>query len=342
MHTTSPATVDEPIDRDSLDALVAHHGLGVADVQATLEIARARPTREELGRFVVVLLRLSGVLSMVAGIVFFIAANWAGLGKAERFLLVEAVLVVSCGFALWRTPPNSIGRHGALVAFATTGVLLALFGQTYQTGANSYELFLAWSALGLPFVMAAQWSVAWGAWLVVLNVALSLFVGSRAQDGWLWMVVAGANLEHSALLLLPMMINYSLWGIREYLEQTRWVMSVPSWLGRLALGFGVAYATWAGMRAILGTETSARAVLLFVMVAFAGIVAYTIKKREDVFPVAAVAASLIVLTTCALSDALQKHDELLFLTLTVWLIASSAVSGRLIMKLQRAWTDTPP
>ena len=39
---------------------------------------------------------------------------------------------------------------------SATGALLALFGQTYQTGADVYELFLTWALLGLPLVIAAQ------------------------------------------------------------------------------------------------------------------------------------------------------------------------------------------
>lgn len=342
---TSPATIDrEPIDRNSLDAFVTQHRLGPQGVRAALEAARAHPTRDELLRFIVSLLRLSGVLSIVAGIVFFIAANWGRFGTLQRFVFVEALLVVSCAFALWKPPPHTIGRRGLLAAFAMTGVLLALFGQTYQTGADVYELFLTWTVLGLPFIVAAQWSVTWGAWLVVLNVALSLFVSFRPEGGWLWIALSGLNLDLSVLLLLPMMINYSLWGVREYVEQTRWSATVPSWLGRAILTFGVAYATLAGTLAVIGNDTSARhgLVLLFVVMAFAGIAVYAVRKREDIFPLAAIAASLIILTTCALGDALERHDEVLFFALTIWLIASSTVSGRLLMKLHRSWLEAQP
>jgi uncharacterized membrane protein len=75
------------------------------------------------------------------------------------------------------------GRGATFLAFVATGALLALFGQTYQTGADVYELFLTWALLGLPLVVAAQWGVASAAWVLVLNISLMLFSGWHPAGG---------------------------------------------------------------------------------------------------------------------------------------------------------------
>ncbi len=328
------------MDRNKLDAFVAQHKLGREAVDAALEISRARPTSNELWRFAISLLRLAGALSIAAGIVFFVAANWEEIDVLARFGLVEALLVASAGVALWRPPPNALGRGALLFAFVMAGALLALFGQTYQTGANVYELFLTWSVLGLPLVIAAQWSVSWSAWALVLNVALGLFCSLRPEGGWFWFLLSGTRLDAAELLLAPMMVNLSLWGLREYIEETRWSAIAPPWLGRLVLACAVGYGTWAGAIVILGENgnTGADALaLLFVIIAFLCVAAYAIRERADVFPLAALAGSAIVLTTTALATAVEMDDEVIFFLLSIWLIASSTVSGRLLMKLVRLW-----
>lgn len=327
------------IDRHTLDSFLAAHRLGIEGVNAALDAANARPTRDELRRFATSTMRLAATLSIAAGVIFFVAANWDEIAVLGRFALVEALLVASAGLALWKAPPQLLGRCVLLFAFAMAGVLFALFGQTYQTGADVYELFLTWSLLGLPLVVAAQWSVSWAAWVVVLNVCLSLFCGLRPEAGWLWFLISGTNLELAELLLAPMMINLTLWGLREHVELTRWSEMAPPWLGRLILACAVAFGTWAGALAIVGAEGRARhpLVMLFVTIAFVGAGTYAVRKRVDVFPLAAIAGSAIILTTIALAEAIDFHDEGIFFLLAIWLVASSTVSGRLLMRLVRSW-----
>src|SRR5699024_2854420 len=112
---------------------------------------------------------------------------------------------------------------------------LALFGQTYQTGADVYELFLTWALLGLAFVVAGQWSVLSAAWLIVFNVALLLFFGGRPGGGWLWAVFAPVQASESLELIAPAVINLSLWGLAEFGRRVRWHAFDARWVSGLAL-----------------------------------------------------------------------------------------------------------
>jgi hypothetical protein len=161
--------------RSELDGLAEFYALDVQRTERMLELAGARPSRAEGLRFLATGLRIAGVLSLAAGLVFFVAANWSELTIFGRFALVQLVLVACVAVAWLKPPPASIGRGAVFLAFIAAGALFALFGQTYQTGADIYELFLTWALLGLPLVIAAQWSVASAAWVLVLNTALLLF-----------------------------------------------------------------------------------------------------------------------------------------------------------------------
>ena len=332
--------------RKELDTFVAHHKLSHTAVEAALDLSRARPSEMEIRAFIVRLLRLAGVLSLAAGIVFFIAANWDAFQVFGRFALLQSVLVSSAAIAFWKPPPHATGRYALLMAFIMTGALLALFGQTYQTGADVYELFLTWTMLGLAFAIAGQWSVTWAAWLLVLNVALALFCGWRPETGLFWILFSGWNLHLSWLLLGPMILNLLLWASIESLQHTRWSPVTARWLGRLALSCAIGFGTWAGTVAIfqpdyVSAERSAGGALaLLVLLAVFFIVAvYTLRKRSDVFPLTLIAGSLIVLTTSGLGKHLDFDDTGIFFVLALWLIASSTVSGRLLMKVVHAWRD---
>jgi hypothetical protein len=69
----------------------------------------------------------------------------------------------------------------------------------------------------------------------------------------------------------------------------------------------------------------------------AAIAAYTLRQRRDVFPLALVAGCLIVLSTTALGRFLDFDEIGIFFLLSLWLIASSTVSGHLLMRVVRAW-----
>ena len=326
------------MDRKVFDGLAGHHGLTAEGVERMLDLGAARPGRSDLARFVVRVLHLAGVLSIAAGVVFFVAANWSALAVFGRFALVEALLVAACGLALWRPPPDALGRYALLFAFVVTGALFALYGQTYQTGADVYELFLNWALLGVLFALAAQWSVVWAAWVLVLNVALWLFCGARPETGVLWIVFAAWGLTTSQLLVVPLLVNASLWGIGGALQGTRWSTLAPRWLGRFALACAVATGTWSGMMVVLGGSRDEGPVGLVVPLAvFAVIGLLTLRRRDDVFPLAMIEAGLIVLSTVWIAEVTDFGEVGAMFLLAAWLILTSTVSGHYLMRLVRAW-----
>lgn len=322
------------MNRHELDAFVQRQALPRAAIEAAFEHTHARPSATETGGFFSKLLRLSGVLSFAAGMVFFIAANWDAFAVLGRFALLQGVLVVCIAAALWRPPPLPLGRYALLLAFIATGSLLALFGQTYQTGADVYELFLTWAVLGLAIVVAGQWSVTWAAWALVLNVALLLFCGFLPESGWLFILFFGWGLRPSELLVLATAANLLLWLATLALAHTVTSLA-PRWLGRFVLACAVGFGTTAGAIVIVDNDSSWSAVLL--LAALVGVAAHTLRRRDDVFPLALLAASAIGLTSVAIG----AHGDLaaleLFFALSLWLIVSSTLSGHWLMKAVRAW-----
>jgi uncharacterized membrane protein len=116
-----------------------------------------------------------GVGHLLAGIVFFFAYNWADLSDIAKFAIVEGALVATIIAALLLGIDRLHGQVAVIGASVLTGVLLAVIGQVYQTGADAYQLFAAWTLLILPWTLACRSAAQWLLWLVVAGIALALY-----------------------------------------------------------------------------------------------------------------------------------------------------------------------
>lgn len=116
-----------------------------------------------------------GSVALALALVFFIAYNWLDMGKMGKFALVEGALVMTIALYVGlcvRRQFLLIRQLLLLIASIITGSLLALFGQTYQTGADTWQLFFVWALLITPWVMISRFPALWLLWLGLLNACL--------------------------------------------------------------------------------------------------------------------------------------------------------------------------
>jgi uncharacterized membrane protein len=330
------------LKRDELDRLAAFYSLSPDHTQRMLDLAGARPSRAAGIDFVARCLRYGGILSLASALVFFVAANWSHFAVFGRFALVEAVLVGCVAVALARPPPAFAGRGALFLAFIATGALLALFGQTYQTGADVYELFLGWGLLGLPLAFVARWGVASAAWVLVLNVALLLYCGWQPAGGLLWALFDRPHLGLPHMLLAAAAVNLALW-----LGFEKWQpAAVPAWVRRLLVFFAMLFVTWVGVRTSMrsfesfdnfGTHQSTTLVFFGCLIGLGIPVAWSLRERRDIFPLAMVSTSALVIVTSLIPHMFDGMQEGLLLLVALWLIGASTAGGKLLAYLQRRW-----
>jgi uncharacterized membrane protein len=334
--------VRRSLKRSELDHLAKFHSLDEAGVESLLSIAHARPSRAEGRLFLATCLRISGLLSLAAGLVFFIAANWSRIAIFGRFALVEALLVVCGALAFWKPPPSGLGRGALFLAFIATGALLALFGQTYQTGADVYELFLTWTLLGLPLVLASRWSVTTAAWVFVLNLALLLYCGWQPTGGLLWVLFGRSRFQTADLVMGAAWLNLLLWLAAEFKRPA----AVPDWVRRLLVSCAFLFATWAGILSAVvdeytyavGTPSPSFSIApLGYLAALAVTIVYTLRRREDIYPLAVLMGSFIAVSLVWMAKAIDANGEGVFLLFALYLVAISAVGGRVLLTRFRRW-----
>lgn len=152
-----------------------------AEHRAPLYTLATRPP-DALGRHLARGLALAAALLIGAGLIFWIAANWQDQTRFFRLALIEAALAV-CVLAALLLPR---ARTAALLAASLAlGGLLAFVGQTYQTGADAWQLFAVWAALSLPWTLAQRSDLLWTLWVLVAGLGL-LFWHGRG-DMWMWL-----------------------------------------------------------------------------------------------------------------------------------------------------------
>ncbi|MDR2000491.1 MAG: DUF2157 domain-containing protein [Zoogloeaceae bacterium] len=149
--------------------------LSAQQIPAALRLAGVPPSGQEWRAWIDRLLLWLGVAALLAGLIFFVAANWSGMGRFGKFALAEAAIIASLvAYAL--SARFRYGNAALLAASLAVGALLALIGQTYQTGADTFELFAVWALLILPWVLMARLPALWVLWLAILNVAYVFYV----------------------------------------------------------------------------------------------------------------------------------------------------------------------
>lgn len=161
--------------RRELVSLIEQGVIPPDQVAKAVRITGLNPSPRAWAVFVDRLLLWLGGLMLAFSVLFFIAYNWAEMGRWLRFGMVQAALVLAVGIALWANA-NAVAYRVALTAASLlVGVLLALLGQVYQTGADPWQLFFVWALLALPWVWAARFELLWMLWLGLLNLAIGLY-----------------------------------------------------------------------------------------------------------------------------------------------------------------------
>ena len=170
MDTTDP--LDRPATRAALEAL---YGVRLLGARARREaVGLVRPPRMWWAWADRIVLFL-GVTLLLAGIVFFFAWNWAAMAPWLKFSLIGGALLACIIGAGCMGFERITGRVTLLAASVLVGVFLAVHGQVYQTGADAFELFLAWAVLILGWVVLARFAALWVVWLTLVNTGVFLY-----------------------------------------------------------------------------------------------------------------------------------------------------------------------
>ena len=293
----------------------------ITDLRAALEVAGVLPGAREWRNFLDRLLLWSGAVALATAVVFFIAYNWNDLGKYAKFGLVE-LLVVAGVLGYWRFgPERAAGKASLLVAAILLGALLALFGQTYQTGADTWELFANWAGLILPWVLVGRFTGLWMLWIAIVNTAIVfyflVFPGLLGMlfstERQLWTLFA----FNTAALVV--------WELAA--RRIDWL--AERWAPRLLAIASGAVATFLVLLFIVASrEVSGIAVAIYLAWLGCAFAAYRVKGRDVLILAGGCLSIIVVVTTFLGKNLLSGRGEAgAFLFISLAVIAMGAASG---------------
>lgn len=300
--------------------------------QQAMELADERPSRPAWLVFSHQFLLLVGLLSLAFGMIFFFAYNWNELSRMTKFLLIQGVLLASFVLYFFKAESFWLNQSLLLTAALLIGALLALFGQTYQTGADPWQLFATWALLMLPMVLFSRSEVLWLVLASLLNLALLQYL--KINPSIFGLMFDGHN-EIWSFLILNVALLVLLEGLHgKHWQWSRILQPKHRWAAQV-LGIVVLFIlSIIGMEGIWGqADERGLNLLLFVLLMGGGFALYRF-VRQDLLLLTAWVVSLMVFTLSFLGHSTFRHlDAGGFLLMAITLIGMSAMAVKWIKQL---------
>lgn len=269
------------------------------------------------------------------GLILWLAANWESLGRFGRFGLLEGLLVVmgvgACSLHGRRASSSQTAAPAlGLMVLLLQGGLFAYFGQTYQTGADPWQLFALWAALGLPLALGLRSDVLWTPWALVAMTAFSLWAANRLGHSW--------HFEDGAAQVYLLSWGFSFLLLLALAAPLRPWTGAGDWSWRLALTLAVFNL---GFTALLSLFSQHLSLIYLLALALLGLGAGLLSRPRwfEVYGLSLVTLALNVLLVCGLGRLLLQggHGDPIgeFFILTLVAAGLLALSVKWLLGLSR-------
>lgn len=313
------------VQREDIYLISRHSNLSEKGIAKALK-ENVYADREAWQKFLRMFFMGLGVGFTVSGIIFFFAYNWEGLHKFVKIGLIQGLIIVTTGLALF--PKITINSRRIILTGTTVlvGVLFAVFGQIYQTGANAYDFFLSWTVFVTLWVVVSNFAPLWSIYLVLINTTLILYAQQIAGD---WSAVF--------ICTLLFTINTAILISAIFLSKYRKTVNIPNWfLNTLALAT-ISYATTGIIIGIFGDyRISFPVLILIALMAYTVGIWHGLKTKNSFYP-AVIPFSLVVIISALLIK--LSDGETMFLLIGLFIVGSVTLIIKYLLDLQKKWTD---
>lgn len=275
-------------------------------------------------KFLSLLLLGLGISFSTAGIVFFFAYNWAHLHRFAKLGLIEGLVVLAflCLFLIKASP--LVKKTMLVGASVLAGVLWAVFGQVYQTGANAYDFFLVWTVSVAIWSFVSNFPPQWVVFMALTNITLILYAEQVAHD-WDGALLSLLLFAVNNLFLLAFLILPKFTQIKTY----------PTWFTSL-LALAVVTIGTVGVSGGIFDKANAPFVflLLSTIIAFGVGIGYGLRTKS-LFYLSIIPFGLIIIC-CAFLLNISEDAGMLF-AIGVFIIASITLLIKTLLGLQKKW-----
>ena len=123
-------------------------------------------------RFLQVFTLTLGSGLMLAGIIFFFAYNWEHMHRFVKMGIAVALILAIFAVAVKVKMSDFTRKITVFALCVLVGVFWAIFGQVYQTKADSYVFFLSWAFCILVWVYIADFYPLWTFFIALFSMGV--------------------------------------------------------------------------------------------------------------------------------------------------------------------------
>ena len=109
---------------------------------------------------------------MLAGIIFFFAYNWELMHRFVKLGIAVALILAVFAVTMTVKMSDFTRKIAVSVLCGLVGVFWAIFGQVYQTNADSYVFFLTWACCILAWVYIADFYPLWAIFIALVSMGV--------------------------------------------------------------------------------------------------------------------------------------------------------------------------
>lgn len=314
-------------NRPTINFIAEHALLQEKQVERVFE-EHVYSSKQQWQKFLSITMLVLGLGFIVSGIIFFFAFNWDKLSKFEKLGLMGGLLIASVVLSITLKVKPLIRQIIITASVMLIGVLFAVFGQIYQTGANSFDFFLAWTIFSALWVWAGNFPPLTSIWLILAHVTFFLYAEQFGAD---WGVVYTCLIVFVADLVLWMMLK--LLGKIGQLQ-------APEWMLKLLSAFAVYQAT-IGMCVMIydKAQLSSWLMLSATLIIYTTIIFYAFSKRI-LFYIAILGASMLSIGAALIAQLNKSGDGgFVFLLLTFYMMGATSILIFQLIRLHKSWSN---
>jgi uncharacterized membrane protein len=314
----------EKIDREDISITSKNSNWSKEQI-TNLLVRHVYATNKAWKKFLDVFLLVFGIGFVISGIIFFFAFNWDELHKFIKIGVIIFLLIVSviCGLQL---KIKKAYRNILITASSMlVGVLFAVFGQIYQTGANAYDFFLAWTVFITIWVITINFYPLWLLYILLINTTIILF-NNQVQN----------SLDSISLNTLLFLINaialIALLSLNKYYNTT-----VPIWF-RNTLTLAVTTLATVGIAFVIFDAKGQQGLLLILStIAFYFYCIQHALVTKSTFFIAVIPFSILIIMSSLLIKIFEDEFVLIIISLLIMIGVTAII--KFLLNLQRKWTN---
>ena len=313
------------IEREDIQVISRHSNWSEKSIDKILK-EEIYHNKESWQKFLRLFFISLGIGFTTAGIIFFFSYNWADLHKFIKLGLIEGLIVITILTVLFTKISLDIKNILLTGASILVGVLFAVFGQIYQTGANAYDFFWGWTMFITLWVVISNFAPLWLIFITLINTTLILYsqqVAHKWSEVFVFTLLFVINILFLTIALFGKKINKKI--------------KSPIWFSNV---IALACVSSSTIGIVLGifdkNQTSFFVLIVITSILYALGIKYGLKMKSG-FYLSIIPFSIIIIISAFLIKI--SDDAGMFFFISLFVIASVTFVIKNLINLQKKWIN---